>query len=1568
MQGWEDHKSLASVVWEQTDMCLNVYAEDSSRVLQDANNERRISGGGYASRQLEELTQNAVDAARYGGSRVEVVLTKETLYVANDGRPFTAEGVRSLMASDISTKDDEQIGKFGIGFKSILAISSTPRVLSRTVAFAFDAEWSRATLVDSGYDSPAYPVMRLARTVDPLVEASKDPVLAGLMSWASTVIVAPLREGYFELSKRLYSFPSEFVLFSAHITTVALRNLAEPDPLARASRSGRPAEREITRTVDEDGTVTLRSGREATRWSIATREVSPTTSALDDGGHAASRKRLDISYALKLPPGNELGTFWAYFPTHDRTTLSGIVNAPWKLSEDRIRLLPGRFNEELLDHVPSLFSDAVTALSAEGQGVMALDATPARGREERSWADDYINEPVFAHLRTVASLPDGHGRLRRPNDLKWVGEMDPELLMSWAETPNAPVAEWVHPDAYRTPERRNRVERLMGRRSRAEVKDWLEALTAGGDAHASANAIRLAAKVIAHARRTADAELRTRLENGVRDARIVRLENGELRAPTRGRVFVRAEGDERDDVEFVDPALTEIAGVAADLSELGVVVMDRTGEMHAALARLSEAGPAEADRLWAQIWALMRDLPRETAVNILREDLPEPLTRVVGVKTAAGTWTTPEMSFLSGSIIPPDAARDREFLIDPAFHRDDVDLLHEIGAVDAPVRRYGSPREPWLSSYEDSIADAFIRKQKAAKPDRDKLVFDGAQPPWPLQPLIEMSPAARIAVTNHLLAQGLDSPWLVRHTTNRQYGSTRFTGPEAWFVRRYGLLQTAFGAMPPRRVLRAGEAIDPEILPAFEATDAQAAALDLRSDPDDLESSEWENLKRIADGWVASDEDDGRRVAFYAWLPGRIEPESLVARVGRGRQSVPTKNIGVATDRGTYDSMLEAQIPAILVLDAEDAERFIDHWEMPRGTDLLQEEIVVSPAGEAEYITDVFPPLKLWLDPVDHDLLLQPAERLEKMVATKDGQVGRRISFYREGPTVFVTAREPRDSLSQIAQALNLGMSTADIASVIEQMEETAVDGLRAELRAALDDDVRLVAAVGVDALRRIVPAQAVAALEQREGDPSEASIARLARAVHGVSILKQLRPALEELGLQPPREWTGRGRTRNWVASLGFPIEWAGFPESRRPAMEQVDGPAVLKPLHEYQVQVTERIAALLKGVGKDRGLVSLPTGAGKTRVTVEALINGVREGDIDLGRPLVWIAQSDELCEQAAETWTYVWRAVGGGVPMSLGRLWGDNELTEEPDSFQLVIAGVSKLHKVVSRPGDDYEWLRDPSVVVVDEAHTSITGEYTTVLEWLGRGSRGRSEDKRRPLIGLTATPFRGTSEEETKRLAQRYDGHRLDRGSFRNDDDPYGELQEMGVLARVRQIVLDGSEVHLSPEDVTEIETMRRLPGSVSERIGADLTRTRRIIESIHELDENSTALVFCPSVENARVLAGLLSNEGVPSVAISSDSEPAARRHYIEEFKARRIRVITNYGVLTQGFDAPSIEAVYLARPTFSPNVYQQMIGRGLRGPKNGGSEEVLVVNVKDNFDRFGELLAFNAFEHLWTRT
>jgi superfamily II DNA or RNA helicase len=114
------------------------------------------------------------------------------------------------------------------------------------------------------------------------------------------------------------------------------------------------------------------------------------------------------------------------------------------------------------------------------------------------------------------------------------------------------------------------------------------------------------------------------------------------------------------------------------------------------------------------------------------------------------------------------------------------------------------------------------------------------------------------------------------------------------------------------------------------------------------------------------------------------------------------------------------------------------------------------------------------------------------------------------------------------------------------------------------------------------------------------------------------------------------------------------------------------------------------------------------------------------------------------------------------------------------------------------------------------------------------------------------------------------------------------------------------------------------------------------------------------------MAALLSLNGVTAAAISGTTDPGARRHYVEQFRAGRVRVLTNYAVLTQGFDAPAVRAIYVARPTYSPNLYQQMIGRGLRGPKNLGTEECLIVNVKDNVRQYGEELAFRQFEHLWT--
>jgi superfamily II DNA or RNA helicase len=110
---------------------------------------------------------------------------------------------------------------------------------------------------------------------------------------------------------------------------------------------------------------------------------------------------------------------------------------------------------------------------------------------------------------------------------------------------------------------------------------------------------------------------------------------------------------------------------------------------------------------------------------------------------------------------------------------------------------------------------------------------------------------------------------------------------------------------------------------------------------------------------------------------------------------------------------------------------------------------------------------------------------------------------------------------------------------------------------------------------------------------------------------------------------------------------------------------------------------------------------------------------------------------------------------------------------------------------------------------------------------------------------------------------------------------------------------------------------------------------------------------------------LLRVRGVSSASVSGNTPTNERRRAIEGFRKGEIHVLANCNVLTQGFDAPGVRALYIARPTFSPNAYIQMVGRGLRGPANGGKAECLIVNVADTFDEFGETLAFREFDYLW---
>ena len=87
---------------------------------------------------------------------------------------------------------------------------------------------------------------------------------------------------------------------------------------------------------------------------------------------------------------------------------------------------------------------------------------------------------------------------------------------------------------------------------------------------------------------------------------------------------------------------------------------------------------------------------------------------------------------------------------------------------------------------------------------------------------------------------------------------------------------------------------------------------------------------------------------------------------------------------------------------------------------------------------------------------------------------------------------------------------------------------------------------------------------------------------------------------------------------------------------------------------------------------------------------------------------------------------------------------------------------------------------------------------------------------------------------------------------------------------------------------------------------------------------------------------------------------------IERFRDGGLRFLCNVGVLTTGFDAPRADVVCMTRPTASAVLYEQMVGRGLRGPRNGGTARCLVLDVQDDGMPEG-ILSYGRVLDLWDR-
>lgn len=1541
---------------------LESYAARQSLIEEHARQEIATAEGAYGRRQVFELVQNAADAI--GGSkggRIEVILTADALYCANTGKGFSKGGLRAILQVYLSGKADREIGRYGLGFKSVLGVTERTEIYSDTVSLRFDPEWSaekirRAT----GYQGET-PKLRLARPVTREEALAGDPVLSELGSWATTIVKLPFGRGEAQwLHDNITMFPVEFLLFSPQVKSMVLEDRTKEVRRELTSRRSDP--------------VQLIDCGKASSWMVFSRRLRPTAAAIADGGVFAGRKEVDVSWAVPVRGGQSDGLFWSFFPMRSEAmSLKGILNAPWKLNDDRQNILEGEFNDYLLDEASRLVLSKLEHLVDSSDPGKLLEIFPAR-LDERVGADHRLTVNFYSHAADFPTVPDSSSTLRRSSELSMHPKGLPDgALAAWRENPVTPSG-WAHPSTVSTTTRSARIDQLAvrGASERASITEWLEALVTGTSAEhngaASPDEVTAAcsAKAI-----LAAAELwkvaTPQVQSEILQARIVLTSDGRFVCPRANAVFLPAAGGaSHAGVDLVHERVVQLDELVGGLATLKIHTVDASSELKALLDRRGLLRLSGED--WPEIWDLVSKIEADVETQgrsgrIIADHCGESFDPrfQVYVRNLDGQYRVLANCLLPGEVVPGDGSRDTAVAIDTEFHREHLKTLTELGAVEVPTSSGGSRAESWFDEYFLTAKDMFYESlsAKGSRPHDYLIVFREERFPGPLEPLQFLSDEGRVLFTSHLILQSEATPsWTVAHSTRSDtYPDVSFDSPAWHMIRRHGLLKSSKGPCKPSLCVADGLREWSRFLPVVASSSEAASILGLPREPEEIDSARWDFALESA----ASVSEPTEIGGFYAqFCTLRPAPRVILSLLGGSSAiSKPTQTTVVPNDPNVIEAMQVLRVPFVVVQEASQAEALVTRWGLLPSAQLVEVETKGVESGSPTPLGDFFTALTFKLTSDQAALLLKPCSSLRKEIRTEAGTRSEELDFALvDGALLYSDGIERAALLERVLEQIGIDLDPIAREDILLQVEDDANRQRVADIAAMADLESKLLACVGCDVLRNRLSEALLTAAESRIGPLDDKRIAQLFLAVFGVESLELLKEELRDTGLPAPIQWAGSFRARKFVRDLGFPPEYAGFQRSERRSALDVDGPPNLPKLHTFQEKVVAHIKSLLLANGrKKRGLLSLPTGAGKTRVAVEAVIRTVRD-DGFLG-PVLWVAQSDELCEQAVQTWSEVWRAIGPRTALRINRLWGQNQADPFGEGFQVVVATIQKLQYVKDEL--EYEWLKECEALIVDEAHHSVTPSYTAILEWVGMV---RSAD-RCPILGLTATAFRG-GEQETERLIKRYGGNRLDQGVL--GDDAYTTLQAMGVLADVDHELLDGVDVDLSPEEIHEIERLRRLPSSVGDRLTASVERNVQLLKSIRALPEDWPVLVFAVSVAHAQTVAALLEADGIRAAAVSAETATGARRHYVEQFRSGGIRVLTNYGVLTTGFDAPAVRALYVARPVFSPVLYQQMIGRGLRGPMNGGKERCLIVNVEDNFDQFGSKLAFSDFEFLWERS
>lgn len=371
---------------------------------------------------------------------------------------------------------------------------------------------------------------------------------------------------------------------------------------------------------------------------------------------------------------------------------------------------------------------------------------------------------------------------------------------------------------------------------------------------------------------------------------------------------------------------------------------------------------------------------------------------------------------------------------------------------------------------------------------------------------------------------------------------------------------------------------------------------------------------------------------------------------------------------------------------------------------------------------------------------------------------------------------------------------------------------------------------------------------------------------------------------------------------------------------------------LRDYQEECLKEVVRYFSGNDREktnRQLIALPTGTGKTVVFAQLSTPKMMRPE----SKLLVLVHRDELVKQAVDKISKVHGdklEFEGGV--SIGVEKAENRASLEDKVVVASVQSLSRETRLLRFPQDHFK------IIVIDEAHHATAPSYRKIIDYFGLGKKDQSD---RLLLGVTATPSRsdGTDLNEV-----------FDEIVFRKT---IGDMIEKGWLVRIRGFCVQ------TGIDISKVKTVRGdfAQGELQNAVDIE-PRNDLIVKAYEKIANGESGIAFCAGVEHAQRLASAFKYRGIESEAVWGDMEYEDRVRVLKGLSNGTIKIVTNFGVLTEGFDEPRVSVLLMARPTKSVLLYTQMVGRGTRlyGTENyldgfGDKEFLKVIDVTDNSEK-----------------